>query len=658
MRGSRNLLTQRMASSRASGASGGVKFVGIAVGAAAAGAAGVAGYASYDSNFRKTLENSIPGSQNLLNYAIGVQEPPAPRLKDLRPLQFSADPKVPPKPFEPKAVEDSKENAKDSSPGEVKFVETVTKIEKRIKKADNPYIGGKSSTNPEQKNENLTDSLKKHLVKAEKATKNATGAKLETIRAIEHHIQTIREAIEAGKEGDWDAVTVAHLKAKRLAEQDLEWEKKARNAVAELVTEANLGGQGETTQLNPLVPISKATATKLTNELDEMISNVKHVDSERIFVHDYSDRVAESRKKFQLELKAVHPNLNYEEGMKLKKTDLQTILAHAHLRIDQLSQKLIDNKLNEEKRVQSIVSKKKNDLLEKFRLEANSKLAAIPEVDKKKLDEELAHATAEIQKKYDEKLKEVVRTQKQLYDIEHAKDVDDAVQKERNVHSSAVGKALAQLEGIERALAGHIQMDIQNRKSKQMWLATQNLKETVIFGNRAKCCMEGRRAPLGDQMKTLLSCGGNSDEFVKTVDSSMAKASKVRGEYTEEDLNTRFNKVCRIGRRVAYVNEGGALAHLYSWLKSSLTIELKPKQGTTESLIPAAETNFTLLTRAEQLWKSGKKGDAIRVLQMTDGATRRVAADFIEDARRQQEALLLSRLLLAHAALTSIRSTY
>lgn len=90
--------------------------------------------------------------------------------------------------------------------------------------------------------------------------------------------------------------------------------------------------------------------------------------------------------------------------------------------------------LNEEKRIQSIIAKKKEDLLEKLRLETNAKQAAvIPEFDKKKLDAELARATAEIQKKYDEKLKEVVRTQKQLYDIEHAKDVDEAVLKERNV---------------------------------------------------------------------------------------------------------------------------------------------------------------------------------------------------------------------------------
>lgn len=100
--------------------------------------------------------------------------------------------------------------------------------------------------------------------------------------------------------------------------------------------------------------------------------------------------------------------------------------------------------INEETRIQTIIAKKKQDLLEKMRHEAeeNAKKAnlaevpvvkAIPEDDKKKFDEELARAKADIQAKYDEKLKEVVKTQKQLYDIEHAKDVETAVKKERNV---------------------------------------------------------------------------------------------------------------------------------------------------------------------------------------------------------------------------------
>lgn len=80
-----------------------------------------------------------------------------------------------------------------------------------------------------------------------------------------------------------------------------------------------------------------------------MVSSVKHVDSERIFVRDYSDKVEESRKKFAAELKAIHPKLNYEQGMELKKADLKTILAHAHLRVDQLNQQLIQFKVWVEK---------------------------------------------------------------------------------------------------------------------------------------------------------------------------------------------------------------------------------------------------------------------------------------------------------------------
>ncbi|CAI5450510.1 unnamed protein product [Caenorhabditis angaria] len=139
----------------------------------------------------------------------------------------------------------------------------------------------------------------------------------------------------------------------------------------------------------------------------------------------------------------------------------------------------------------------------------------------------------------------------------------------------------------------------------------------------------------------------------------MKRVSKIKGEYTCSDLDARFAKVYRIGRRVAYVNSStghGVLAHLMSWLNSSMTFTLPIKNE--EKLNPAKETNISLLERAQKLWNQGKRLDAVRVLQLTDGATRRIASDFIEDARRHEETLFLTRLLLAHSALTSIRSTY
>ncbi|CAI5450511.1 unnamed protein product [Caenorhabditis angaria] len=501
----------RLASSSAGGSGGGARLVGVLLGSAAAGTIGVAGYASYDNDFRKSLEKSIPATKNVLNYAIGAAEPAPISLKELRPLQMNKDGKLTqfeaksteivekktivvaePEKLKEKKVELKKEliGVKQVDPNTV-TVQTATSGKIRKPKAENPYLGKENSL---EKNEQLTEELKSKLISAEKATKTATTAKLETIRAIENHIQTIREAIEGGKDGDWDAVTVAHVKAKRLTAKDIEAEKEARNMVAELVAEANIGGQGETTQLNPLVPISKETAKKLSNELDEMVTSVKKIDAEQIFTRDYGSLVEESRKKFMLELKAVHPELDYEDGKKMKKSDLRTILAHAHLRVDQLSLKLIDLKMNEEKTP---------DILEKLRIEAeenakkNLKPIIVPEIDHKKFDEELKIKIQEIQQKYDKKLEQVVKTQKQLYDIEHANDVKIAVEKQKEIYSSQIGKALAQLEGIEKALDGHVQMDIENRKSKQMWLATQNLVDTVKFGNRSKCCMEGKKSTVG-----------------------------------------------------------------------------------------------------------------------------------------------------------------
>ncbi|CAB3398728.1 unnamed protein product [Caenorhabditis bovis] len=684
MRSNKNLLItsknphlRRFASGNAGGG-GGARLIGLALGAGAAGIAGVAGYAAYDPKFRHKIENSIPVSKELLTYTIGPEEPPAPKLIDLRPLQYSNDPKIAPKPFEPKKITNAVEKAppepiatiptppkkatipkkeliglKDPEPTPIMEVKKSTK---------NPYVGKEGSFD---KNEALTESLKKLLVDAEKATKAATTAKLDTIRAIEHHIQTIREAIEGGKDGDWDAVTMAHLKAQTCEKKDKEAEMFARNRVADLVKEANFGKQGETTQMNPLLPVSQATAVKLSNELDEMATNVKKVDTERIFTNDYGKLVEESRKKFVQEVKAVHPEIQYEEGKKIKKNDLKTMLSHAHLRVDQLSMKLIDMKLKEEKRVKDAIEAKKKELLESLRIDALKKgdvkkeIVKIPEIDQKRFDEELAKKTKEIQEKFDRKLEDVVKTQKKLYDIEHANDVNSAVARERDAQAICIGKALSQLEGIEKALKGHLQMDIENRRSKQMWLATQNLVDTVKFGNRGSCCMEGRRAPLDGQMKTLMKCAGN-DEMLKLVNDSMRRVSKIKGEYTCADLNTRFQKVYKIGRRLAFVSENtanGIFGHLSSCLKSALTLPMPIKKGD-DKISPALENNVTLLDRAAHLWSEGKRLDAIRVLQLTTGATRRIARDFIEDARRHEETLFLARLLLAHSALTSIRSTY
>lgn len=57
---------------------------------------------------------------------------------------------------------------------------------------------------------------------------------------------------------------------------------------------------------------------------------------------------------------------------------------------------------------------------------------------------------------HSEHLEQVVRTQKQLYDIENAQAVEEAVSKERRLHSKQVDIALSKLSGIESALQSRV----------------------------------------------------------------------------------------------------------------------------------------------------------------------------------------------------------
>lgn len=55
--------------------------------------------------------------------------------------------------------------------------------------------------------------------------------------------------------------------------------------------------------------------------------------------------------------------------------------------------------------------------------------------------------------------KSVIRTQKQLHDIENAKLIEEAVTLERNAHKQEVEMAIAKLGGIESALESRVGMD-------------------------------------------------------------------------------------------------------------------------------------------------------------------------------------------------------
>jgi mitofilin len=260
---------------------------------------------------------------------------------------------------------------------------------------------------------------------------------------------------------------------------------------------------------------------------------------------------------------------------------------------------------------------------------------------------------------HSEHLEQVIRTQRQLFEIEHNQKVEEAVLVERDHHSKVVGAALSRLEGIEHALNSRVALDAENRKAKQFWIACHNLIDTIKHGNKAGNDLEERRLPLGETLG-LLQQVNPDDTFVSSVIATFPAQSKSKGLYTEQDLKNRFEKVYSLGKKTASIDEnGGSLSqYMWSYVRSMFLLEMPRKFTETDKFDPHAIDNMEVLARAKWFVERNDMSGAVQILQLLRGQPAQLAQDWVRDARAHLESRLLAELLVAHAAVTSIRSTY
>lgn len=155
----------------------------------------------------------------------------------------------------------------------------------------------------------------------------------------------------------------------------------------------------------------------------------------RVF-NQYKDLIDRSRKQFADELRAVVPNVDiHAKEKKLTEDELNALLAHAHLRVDQLKRQLTEQQLLEEKNIgKALEDQRFSDAkLSKSQLELElRRVREIQDVElERKLRDERKGWESDLEKRlqraaaaHADNLEQVVRTQKQLHDIENAQAVD------------------------------------------------------------------------------------------------------------------------------------------------------------------------------------------------------------------------------------------
>uniref|UniRef100_A0A915DMX5 MICOS complex subunit MIC60 n=1 Tax=Ditylenchus dipsaci TaxID=166011 RepID=A0A915DMX5_9BILA len=476
------------------------------------------------------------------------------------------------------------------------------------------------------------------LEQAEKKVKAATEAKYNTITAIRTHADTLKKAVDDGQNGDWEAVNEALRKAENLAKVDIGQEATGRNAIDALrktIADAKSLSQ-KVAGKSSMVLLASETANKFAHQLDELNHMAEKARNERRIFNQYKDLIDKSRQHFAQELNSIVPGVDvHAKEDKLTQDELNALIAHAYLRVDQFRRQLAEQQVREEQNIaKAIEDQRKADAevadaqldLEVRRVKENVNI----DVDKKVLEERKAweaELEARLQRAslaHAEHLESVIRTQKQLHDIENAKLVEEAVTQERNLHLKQVQQSVAKLQGIENALQSRVGWDAENRRSKQYWLACQNLVESV---------------PLAEELEVIKQAC-EQDNFVQSLINCFPKSAVEQGVYTEQDLKNRFGRIYKLGKQTAKIDENGGtlLKYLSSYLQSWFMIELP--------------------TKAKYFVEHDDLDTAVRLVNMLDGQPGRLAKDWVTDALSYLETRYLAQLLVDHATVTSIRSIY
>lgn len=170
------------------------------------------------------------------------------------------------------------------------------------------------------------------------------------------------------------------------------------------------------------------------------------------------------------------------------------------------------------------------------------------------------------------------------------------------------------------------------------------------------------RYSLTQEVDDLREAAKDDPFIVALLDSLPASATVGEGIQCEGGLRERFVKVKRMCRRVALVPEtgGGLGTYALSYLQSILIMSWRfvGRVGSgDEDHDPHKMDTFEILECADVLLRQGDLEQAVRYMNLLRGEPRRVARDWLHDARHYLETTQAVLLISEYMAALNISSS-